>query len=415
MKRILAVDDDHIILALIQRVLPMNGFEVNTFLKAEDGLRSLEKTKYDLILSDLSMPEMDGETFFLQAKILQPGIPFIFITANDNLETAVRVMKMGADEYLQKPFKGDDLISGINIVIEEKKHEQLIRKTMDDDLIDKSDKQGIFSWKQLYGNKDTEQTNRIMGVLSRNMEHGGGFMWLDMLKNAIEEQDADFDDLIIDRSILNLVVESAGYIRKIITDLNYISTFDKEPFHTEKIGLGDFLLELKDFYDRDLVPIVVNHQKKISLNLIKPENYTIEIHKERIFKILRELLCNAVKYSPDESKILFILNFNEVGAMRTLEISLWNSPRETMTKNEKGESIIGIPYEYSESVFEMFNTLEGFPVQIPEEEWSQGTGLYIVRKMIEKMGGGIDARNIVMHTPQNAVPYVKVSISLLLD
>jgi len=416
MIRILAVDDDHIVLTLIEKVLEKEGYLIDTFEDGARALKEMERHSYHIILSDLMMPGMDGEDLFGKAKSIQPDIPFVFLTSNSDPETAVRIMKLGADDYIQKPFKGDVLLQAIFRVISEKKEESFIRKTLEDKRLEELDREGIFSWKKLYGGKDTEQANRLMEVLSRNMEQGGGFLWLDMLKEELNREDEEFDDLIIQRSVLAQAVESAEYMRKIINDLAFISRFQQMTFPVEKVSLKELQELISGYYSSELIPLAAAHSRKISLNFpAQDENFQLEIHRENLFKSLKELMCNALKYSPEDSKIFLMLALREKKGKKILEISFWNSPKETLTRNEKGEAIFGIPYELSESVFELFYTFESFPVHIAEEEWSQGSGLYIVRKMVEKMKGCIDGGNIIMHRAGQAIPYVKVTISLVME
>ena len=162
-----------------------------------------------------------------------------------------------------------------------------------------------------------------------------------------------------------------------------------------------------------MIPIIAAHRKKIRFtSLENTSGYFLDVNMEMLFKIFRELLFNAVKYSPEEGKILILLNFILKENKPFLEVSFWNTPRQTQTPDEKGERISGIPYEKSEAVFEMFNTFENFPVNIEGEEWLNGTGLYIARRMLRKMNGEIDARNMIMQTIHTKIPYVSITVTL---
>jgi len=409
--RALVLDDDPVILTLMHTTLEQTGFEVSPFTRGKDALRALETESFDLIISDLMMPELSGEEFFHLARKSQPRAPFIFLTANDDVATAVKIMKLGAEDYLQKPVKGKELLDRVERVIKENRKEQLIRKTLTDNRQEELEQQGIFSWKKLYRTKDSEQTNRIMGFLSRNIEQGGGFSWLDILKSEIKEKEGP--ELTLSRSLMDMVVGSAENIRKVLSDLFFVTALIDRPLDLERVELEDFLIEHFQYYQQEQIPLVISHGKKISLTpLTGPRDFDLDINRDMLFRIFRELLSNAIKYSPEESKILIIFNVKEQNSGKKLEISFWNPPRETSTKDSTGKSITGIPYEHSESAFELFHTFENYPVQIPEEEWHHGTGLYIVRQLVLKMGGQVEARNIVMHTLDQKAPYVSVTVSL---
>jgi len=113
MAKILIVDDEARILLLLQSLLKANGYETVT---AKDGLEALElinKTSFDLIISDLRMSPMDGMSLFREVKTRFSSIPIILLTAYASVETAIEAMKIGAFDYLTKPFKVDELMATV--------------------------------------------------------------------------------------------------------------------------------------------------------------------------------------------------------------------------------------------------------------------------------------------------------------
>ncbi|WP_028975266.1 hybrid sensor histidine kinase/response regulator [Spirochaeta cellobiosiphila] len=411
MIQVLAVDDDEVSLALIRKAMETKGYNVDTYLQGRHAINALEHTNYDVIISDLMMPDMDGELFLQEARKYSPTTPFIFLTAKKSTKTAVKVLKMGADDYLEKPLKGAELLEDVDRILKRKMEENFIRKNHEEYIMDQYDKLGLFSWKDLYRSKDVTQTNRIMGILSRNMGQGGGFYWLDMLKEEINNQDQSFDELIVSKKVLELVVESADYMKKIINDLDAISRLAHEDIQVKSYPLDEVTKGIEQYFKDELFPILAEHQRSISLNPLKlGQSHTLAVNRESLATIFKELLCNAIKYSPEDGKILFLSNIRHEGSESYVEYSFWNPPKNTVTRDDNGQAIYGIPYEYSEAVFELFYTFESFPVKIPEEEWSQGAGLFVVKQMVQKMGGDVRARNMIMHLPEGKVPYVRVTL-----
>lgn len=411
MKRVLVLDDDLTVLTLIKRIFNKEEYIVDTFTSGSEALEEIKKNSYDLIISDLIMPEMKGDTFFRQVKENLPDIPFIFLTSSKGLDTVVGIMKMGADDYILKPINPKKVIERVSSVLEENKTAQFINETIIDDLIDKREKSRLFSWKDLYGMKEIEQTNKIMTFLSRNIDQAGGFLWLEILKGKISEVDPDIDDIPLSRTMLKLIIESTEYISKIIDDLKYVTSLQSETILLENIKLSKFLSDLKNLYEEELITIAVKNNKRISFDHVKDcSDYYIEINMSCIRKIMHELLYNAIKYSPKDSKIMIHFDIKEKSNNSLLEVSYWNTPVVTVPEDSNGYSIIGIPYEYSENVFDLFYTMEKLPVRMEEEEWSQGTGLYIVRKMLQKMNGEISAQNVIMHKYYEKTPFVKITV-----
>lgn len=115
MVRILIVDDEKPILNLIRISLSNAGYLCDT---AEDGSEALEKIdhgKYDLILLDIMLPEIDG--FELMEYIRPLEIPVIFLTAKNALTDRVKGLRMGAEDYIVKPFEIAELLARVEVVL----------------------------------------------------------------------------------------------------------------------------------------------------------------------------------------------------------------------------------------------------------------------------------------------------------
>jgi len=117
---ILVVDDDKGIREILEIVLTQEGYEVTSI---EDGIKALAKCrrqKYDLIITDLKMPKMDGIEFLKAVKEISPESLVILITAFASGETAVKAMQEGAYDYLEKDFDIEDMKSIVQNALEKK-------------------------------------------------------------------------------------------------------------------------------------------------------------------------------------------------------------------------------------------------------------------------------------------------------
>jgi CheY-like chemotaxis protein len=112
--RILAVDDEEIILDSFRKILVVAGYSIDTVEKGSEALGLILKNDYDFVFTDLKMPEMDGLEVTKAVKHLRPDIDVIVITGYASIETAVETMKYGAMDYVQKPFTEDELITFFN-------------------------------------------------------------------------------------------------------------------------------------------------------------------------------------------------------------------------------------------------------------------------------------------------------------
>ncbi len=118
MLRILIVDDEADMRWLLVNILQAEGFEV---VAAEDGQVALEKVRKDapsLILLDLKMPRLSGMKALEKIKAIDPLVPVIILTAHGDIPTAVQAMRLGAYDYLTKPFRNDDILFCVRRALE---------------------------------------------------------------------------------------------------------------------------------------------------------------------------------------------------------------------------------------------------------------------------------------------------------
>ena len=107
--KILVVDDEESIREFFEIMLKREGYQVLTAANGREALETLKKSQADLVISDIQMPELSGMELLAALKDTDSEIPVIMITAFGSTETAVEAMKLGAYDYLQKPFKIDEV------------------------------------------------------------------------------------------------------------------------------------------------------------------------------------------------------------------------------------------------------------------------------------------------------------------
>ncbi|KAA3596064.1 MAG: sigma-54-dependent Fis family transcriptional regulator [Candidatus Scalindua sp. AMX11] len=132
---ILVVDDQESIRLALAKMLTKEGYEVVLAEEGEDALEILRKRKINVILTDLRMPKMDGIQLLRASKLIRPEVEVILITAHGTIEKAVDAMKLGAYDFITKPFKKLIIVNMIKKAIEKQAllienrllHEQLER------------------------------------------------------------------------------------------------------------------------------------------------------------------------------------------------------------------------------------------------------------------------------------------------
>ncbi|MBZ8182416.1 sigma-54-dependent transcriptional regulator [Oscillatoria salina] len=121
-RKILVVDDNKTIRRTIVQTLEALGHQLMSALDGSDALRQLEVEEYDLMLLDLKMPGMDGLQVLEKALKTQPNLPIMIISAHGTVDSAVEAMKLGAVDFLEKPFTPQELREKIYPILEVEIH-----------------------------------------------------------------------------------------------------------------------------------------------------------------------------------------------------------------------------------------------------------------------------------------------------
>lgn len=170
MEKILVIDDEKSILDLLTVVFKKEGYRVKTSLSAKKALELIDKEKFNLILSDIKLPELSGFEILKHVKEKNPDIPVVMITAYGNVKQAVEALKAGALDYVVKPFDVDELKIIIAQGLEKQRLKeenillkmQLKKKYSDENIIGKSKKiREIYSMIEKIA--DTDSTILITG------------------------------------------------------------------------------------------------------------------------------------------------------------------------------------------------------------------------------------------------------------
>ena len=111
--RILVIDDEEIVRISCKKCLIPEGIDVDVAASAKEGITLTQTNSYDLVLTDLKMPGIDGMEFLVEMKRNQPDAKVIMITGYSTVEHAVKALKLGAYNYIEKPFTPDTLIAAV--------------------------------------------------------------------------------------------------------------------------------------------------------------------------------------------------------------------------------------------------------------------------------------------------------------
>ncbi len=111
MHKVLVVDDDKVLQNSVKEALVYHSFVVDVANNGKEALHAVYKDKYDLVVMDVNMPEMDGISALTEIKKVDPSVIVIILTAFSNVSDAVKVVKEGAYNYLEKPISSENLVA----------------------------------------------------------------------------------------------------------------------------------------------------------------------------------------------------------------------------------------------------------------------------------------------------------------
>ncbi|MBN7814656.1 response regulator transcription factor [Algoriphagus pacificus] len=115
--KLLVVEDDPNLGDILQEYLEMKGYEPTLCRDGEEGWNKFKKDKYDLCLLDIMMPKKDGFTLAKEIKKVQEDLPVLFLTAKNQKDDIIEGLKIGADDYITKPFSMEELLLRVTAIL----------------------------------------------------------------------------------------------------------------------------------------------------------------------------------------------------------------------------------------------------------------------------------------------------------
>ena len=411
MKRILCVDDDAVTLMLLNKIFEGAGYSVESTTQPLNAQQFLEEKSFDIVVSDYFMPELNGDMLLKDARRKGITVPFVFLTANSDIQVATDLVKIGAEDYIVKPFNNEDVLYRVKKALDNVEQRRTLKKLQEENQLYERENQKLVNWRVMYGSKRIRQMEQMIHLLSRNINQTGGFMWVDILKDSMEPMGDGYVKLNSD--IANMVLTAGQGQQKVFEYLNFIGTLENLEMTLEVYKPELFFQGITTYITNELVPLAKEYNRVLiadTMELSLKKNLKGDLSWYE--KVLRELVINAIKYSPEGSTIRIGLSENTSLSIPCWDLFILNDPLPLSIRDSSRDNLIGIPYDYSEQVFDLFFTIENHPRELPCEEWSEGTGLYVCRQLLDKMGAAIQARNGVYYKAGDSVPFVRVTITI---
>ncbi|KOY76804.1 DNA-binding response regulator, OmpR family (Rec-wHTH domains) [Apilactobacillus kunkeei] len=165
MVKILVVEDDKDFNNIITKFLSQNDFEVKGITDSLTALDESYEEYFDLIISDIMMPEMDGIELTSEIRKFNQNIPILFLTAKDDLATKKEGFNLGIDDYMVKPIDLDELLLRINAILRRANINDSKKIVIGDFVMD-SDSRTV-----MYHNEDINMTVREFDILYKMLSY----------------------------------------------------------------------------------------------------------------------------------------------------------------------------------------------------------------------------------------------------
>lgn len=214
---ILVIEDEEGILEYIKELLADEGFAVYPAQDGVNGLSLAKKYQPDLVVLDLGLPNLSGESVCIEIRKKYPQIPIVILTARDSVNDVVQGLNLGADDYMTKPFAGEELVARIKARLRSKSGLDAKLKINDLEVDTKT-----LEVKR--AGKEIKLTPKEFKLLEYLMSNAGQILTREMILNRIWLYSPDIETRVVDVYM--------GYLRKKID-----SDFDKKLIHSVR-GFG---------------------------------------------------------------------------------------------------------------------------------------------------------------------------------
>lgn len=160
MSRILIIDDDKSVYVLLKAILGKEGYSVDAAYNANSAISKLSTQNYLMIFCDLNLPDMHGSDLLKKVHQFNDRIPFIIVTADHTIKSAVTLVKAGASDYITKPFTREDVLSAVEACVATKNTRADSVKKTEPSVSQPSTYDSVFS-NHLYIDKSTGKVKKL--------------------------------------------------------------------------------------------------------------------------------------------------------------------------------------------------------------------------------------------------------------
>jgi len=359
--RVLVVDDDTMIRQLLQEALTMEGFQVSTEPGGAEALKTLAKSSFDVIITDLSMPGMNGLELIRRTNEDHPHVPKIIITGAGTIEDAIEAIRIGAYDYIRKPLNLGELwivlgraVRNRRLVLSNQKFQRQLQES--NQRLEQRVRERTEELMRMMQIKDNFLSHLSHEILTPLAPLKG---YLSIMRQCLDDPDAldeSLDAAGKEASRLQTLLEGLLELSQLVTGKAEMAGIPTD-LNACVAGAAETAGEAAA---KKGVRITTRLEPDLPLFLADPA---------KMDKIVANLLGNAIKFSKDGGRVTLITSRgnNEV----CLQVR---------------DSGIGIPESEQPYIFEAFHQIDG---SMRRRHGGIGIGLSLVKQLVELHGGRI--------------------------
>jgi DNA-binding NtrC family response regulator len=294
--RILVIDDEMIVCESCKRILEEEGYEVDTALSGREALEKMKETPFDIVITDLKMPVIDGMEVLRTIRKEYPEVIVIMITGFSTVETAVEAMKLGAFDYIPKPFTPDEVSIVVKKAIEKK-------NLLLENIYLRQELQEKYGFHNIVGkSKKMQEIYRIITKVAMTdstvLIYGQSGTGKELIARAIhfnsprrEKQFVPVDCAVLSENLLES--ELFGHVRgsftgAVTTKPGLFEVADGGTVFLDEVGNISLAIQaklLRVLQEREFTPVGGTKAKKVDIRLIAATNKDLEkMIKEESFR-----------------------------------------------------------------------------------------------------------------------------------
>ncbi len=356
--RLLVVDDEVAQMQALCDTLTVEGYGVAGYTSSSEALAKLRPGEYDLLLTDLAMPELDGIGLIRAARIVDPDIAGVVMTGHGTIDTAVSAMQVGALDYVLKPFKLNVIVTVISRALDVR------RLRIENAALHRKEREQAAELAGAYADLESFSYS-VSHDLRAPLRAIRGFtdLYLEEYGDATPEGG---------RRRLNQVLAGAERMDELIADLLKFCRFSRIPIRKRPVDLDALM--------RKVVAELKTREPQRTITVQIGELPGCEGDPSLLEQVLINLLSNAFKFTRDTPSARI-----EIGSVET---AAENGPSRLERVYFVRDNGAGFDMQYADKLFGVFQRLHS-----SEEFEGTGVGLSIVQRILQRHGGRIWAES----------------------